>query len=431
MSEYLSSGSALERAMICGASVALPHAHFESEYTERGSAIHSFLEAVSSVGRDAALEQTDPEWREACAELELEGLHSQLTLASEVALAYNVVTDTARELGRGKGRAYDDVGIDEIPCTLDVVGVRPVSNILRGLYVEWKSGFTTRRSIGLVTQIDFGALCVARAFGCDVVEGQLVHISEDHPYVQRKVIEAWELDAFAAELRERHREWKRLREMFLKREVFAMQWETGPWCARCPAREWCDAQTHQIRALLDRDTFDGESRTDLATLPDAALASLWDRIPLAQDQLSFIKGKILGLASSRKIFLGMTPDGRERWLGPVLTEGNDKLDGEKVFDVIAELHGEEVATKATTVVATKKSVDAAIKDATKRGQKAKALDEIYSRLKKAGGITNKISMPTKEIAVKPSGDLLPPALEAGIGDLDPSPDRFHDPEKDA
>lgn len=409
MPAYLSSGSAIERALICGSSVALPHAHHETEYTARGSAIHEFLEACSKVGRDDALAQVDEEFRDACAELNIDGLHAQLTLAAEVAFAYNFVTDTARELGRGEGRKYDDVGEDELPCTLDVVGVRELPNgTLRGLYVEWKSGFTTRRPIDVVTQIMFGALCVARAYGCDLVEGQLVHVHEDFaPWVQQRVIPGWEIDAFASELREHAVRWRELREQW-KAGIVPRDFSTGPWCDRCPARGFCPAQTSLLRAVLSKDLFDGPLR--MQPIPDEALADAWHQLHEAQSVLSLMKGKILGVAATRRIFLGYTEDKRERWLGTVIEDGNERLDGEAVFDVVAELHGEEVATSATKVTATKKDLDAAIKLAVPRGTKAKALKAIFGKLEDIpGAITTKTSTRVKEFVLKP----LTPALDGG------------------
>lgn len=401
--------------MICEASVALPHARYESPYTARGSAIHSFLEACSKIGRDDALAQVDEEFRDVCAELNIEGLHAQLALAAEVSFAYNFVTDTARELGRGQGRIYGDVGRDELPCTLDVVGVRDVSPLVRrGLYAEYKSGWTTRRAIKLVSQIDFGALCIARTYNCDLVEGQHINVHEGlAPYVQRRVIEGWEIDAFAAELRDHAMRWRELRDRF-DAGVMPREFQTGQWCDRCPAREFCPAVAQQVRwALAARDNLDGPMRVQLDTLDDAALGLLWDEIEDAESVLSMMKGRIRGIAASRRIRLGVTPDGLERWLQNVISEGNEKLDGEHVFDVIASLPpetwksdditSEDVATKATKITATKKDVEAALGAAVARGKKAATMRTVLDALKKIdGGITRKINTGVKELRLKPA-----------------------------
>jgi hypothetical protein len=411
MSSYLTSGSAIERMMLCPAAAALPHNHFESIYTRRGSVIHEFLESCASVGRDAALVQiATEEEREMCSEIILDGLEVQLTLAAELAIAYDVETDTARELGRGVGRAYSDVGENEIPCTIDVVGVRDLPNgTRRGLVVDYKAGYQTRRPIDSVVQLDFGALAATRAFDLDVCEVQLIQVYEGFaPHIQRRVIAAWEIDAFASELRERHADWKRLREEW-RSGIVPREFNTGPWCEGCGAREYCPAQTSMLRAVLSKDLFDGLMRME--PIPDAALVDAWDQIHAAQSVLSLVKSKVIGIAATRKLYLGKTADGFDRWLGSTITEGNDKLDGEKVFDVVASLPpetwkdptitGDEVATKATRVTATKKDLDAAIKEAVPRGQKAKTLAKIFEQLKAADGITNKINVGVREYTTKP------------------------------
>ena len=67
--------------------MALPHASHSTIYTSRGTAIHAFLEDVSAIGRDAALELVDGEYRDTCEALNLDGLDLQLSLAAEVAIA--------------------------------------------------------------------------------------------------------------------------------------------------------------------------------------------------------------------------------------------------------------------------------------------------------------------------------------------------------
>ena len=395
MPSYLSSGSAIERGIRCSSSVALPHANHESPWTLRGTAIHSFLEAVSATDRETALAATPEEYREICDALDLTGLDAQLSLASEVAFAYDLETDTARELGRGIGRAYNDVRETEIPCTLDVVGVRDLpSGIRRGFYCDYKSGWLNRR-IDDVTQIDFGALCVARAYGCDLVEGQLAHVHEDFaPWVQRKVIEGWELDAFASLVRERAVEWSKLREAY-KSGVMPRDFNTGPWCELCPAREWCPAQSSLLRSVLSKDLFDGALR--MTPIPESALVDVWNQIHAAQSVLSLLKSKLMAIAATRPVKLGETADGKTRWLARVLAEGNEKLDGEQVFDVVAELYGEEAAYAATEIISTKKLLGEAMKQAAPRGKKAAYERAVLEKLRSVGGATRRMTTKIQEL----------------------------------
>lgn len=416
---YISTGSALERHFACDASAALPRDHFTSVYTERGRAIHSFLQAIAELReaspgrpldeyRALALATTDDEHRELMESLEVDGLDHHFNMAAEVAFAYDFENDTARELGRG-AREYGDVKPTEIPCTLDVVGVRETDDGPIGFYCDYKSGFQNTKSITLRTQIDFGALCIARTYGCIRVEGQTANVREDFPpFVQRSAFEAFELDMFADRLREKARTWIALRAKFLDSgRLPPGGYEIGPWCDGCNSREYCTAQTSLIRRLTTPTptTPSGVEIVDrMDAMTDEQLASLWDRIGAAQSAISMLKKRMLGLAGTRPVQLGVMPDGRVRWLGSIITPGKEKLDGESVYDAVAELHNDEVATAATKVVATKKGIDAAIKAIAPPRGKAAMLRALYAKLATIpGAIVKRPGVKIGEILL-PAGD---------------------------
>ncbi len=403
MSDFLTSGSAVERAMICPSSVALPHVRHETEWNARGTVIHEYLEAVSAVGRDAALAMiADPNDREVCDEIDLTGLEGVLGLAAEVSLAYNVATGTARELGRGAGRAYGDVGIDEVPCTLDVLGETVIGDVRRGFVADYKAGFRTQRAARDVVQLDFGALASARAYNFDLVEVQLIQVREGiKPWIDRRVIEGFEIDMFAELIHDKHAEWKQLRAEY-DAGIVPKNFTTGSHCDMCAAREFCPAQSTIVRGLL----VDGNQTASvyLDALGDAELADLWRKLAIAQSALSNLKKRMIGLASSRAIKLGDGKPGHERWLTAVISEGRAKLDGEHVFDLIATMHDEDVATLATTITTTKELIDSAIKTVAPRGKKAGMLRDLYAALEKIpGAIVKKAGIKTAEIEL-PSGE---------------------------
>ena len=426
---YLTSGSAIERALHCTASMALPHADHTTIHTERGTVIHTFLEDVCVVGRETALECVPDDYREVCDALNLDGLDVQLSLAPEVAIAYDVLTDSARELGRGEGRKYDDVGLNEIPCTLDVVGIREVPRGRRGLVIDWKTGWTTARNSRQVLQLDFGGLATARAYGCDVVEVQLVHVREDvRPWVQRRTLSGLEIDAFAAEVQQAHASAVELRKRLIDGAAVP-SWKTGPWCEHCPSWQWCPAQMNLVRNLLSGDEFDQVLRTQ--PIPERTLAYVWDRIAEAKRTLARLTGIIRGAALAKPIKLGELPSGEVRWLGLVMGEGNDKLDGDKAYAVLADQLGTEVADAATKRTATKKDITAAIKNAVPKGRGAKTMAAFLAELKVRGGVANKISSNVEEWTAKPGTPQAPalPAtapkpLELATGTPGPSADPF-------
>ena len=426
MPEYMSSGSAVERFLQCRASIALPHAYHESIYTERGTVIHAFLEACSTMSYEAALDTVPDEYRDACAELDLTGIDAQLSLAAEVAIAYDVERDTARELGRGKGRCYDSVTESEIPLTVDVLGERQVMAGKRGLIVDWKSGWTTRRSIESVVQLDMGALAASRCYGWSLAEVQLIHVHEDFaPWVQRRVLSSWEIGAFRSVLVEAYEDARRIRAS-MAAGVAPSEFRTGPWCERCPAYQWCPAQTALLRSVISRDLFDGLMRME--PIPRDALASAWRDVHEAQHVLSLVKSKILGAASSGPpIHLG-----GDRYLGRVVSQGNEQLDGDATFEALAELieegcpeirlpaapgKGEECAAAATTVEATKAGLESAIKKYVPKRMGAPTMRELLRRLRDRGAATRPWRDTVKEFAAKEGGAIsAPPALPSGQPD---------------
>lgn len=378
MSKYVTTGSAIERVWHCRQSIALPHANHETKWSERGTVLHQFLEDVAAHGSDEALELVPSEYRATARALDLSELGDQLDLAAEVAIAYDCTTDTARELGRGAGRCYDDVTEDEIPCTLDVIGSRQLPDgRLRGLVVDWKFGWKTRKRVDTHWQLNFGALAAARAFGFDIVEIQLIHPLEDAPpIIQRALMTAWDLDRIAGEIRQLHAEALAARAE-MAAGVMPKTWNTGPWCDNCPSKMFCPAQQALLRSVMAGDEFDQVLR--VRPMEPEVAAQAWHRLQAAKKMLAMLEGTIRGMASQSPIYLGEL-DGKHAWLGTVKTPGRTMLNGDAAYEVIAELHGEDAATAATKLVATQKDVKAALSKVVKRGQGAAAMREVLARL---------------------------------------------------
>ena len=95
-------GSGIARALKCVGPMVLPHVRRTNQDAAWGTALHAFLHDVRVVGLDRALERAAPEHREAFAALDFDKLPlDPQAYAGEVAFAYDVEHDTARELGRG------------------------------------------------------------------------------------------------------------------------------------------------------------------------------------------------------------------------------------------------------------------------------------------------------------------------------------------
>lgn len=425
MKTYVTSGSAIERAMNCIASVALPHADHTSTDSDRGTVLHEFLEDIPRVGRERALTGVPSEWREAAEALNLEGLDHLLvgTGGSEIALAFDCETGAVRELGRGRGRAYGDVKPSEIPATLDVVRIAVVDGRRIGLVVDWKTGWTMRgKKVSGNWQLDFGALLVMRAFECDEVHVQLIHVGElVKPWTSRAMLTSSDTDILADEVMELYQRALPLRRAAEENGQIPARanFRMGEWCTYCPAKRFCPPQTTLIRAVASGDEFDQLMR--ITPIPDGALAEAWRRLGFAKKLLAMLETAIKAAASDHMIDLGEDAQGLHHWLGPVVVEGKEMLAGDVVYNAIidaassgalvldgpAEELADGIAEAATKLVATKKDLEAAIRAVSPRGKGAANLRAILELVRDRGGATRTTKIEPREIVTK---DASPPPV---------------------
>lgn len=422
MKPYVATGSAIERVDACPTSLALPHASFETDDAERGTAIHAFLEDLSSKDYDAALAALPEEWRDVVAAVDLEGLDELLAVpgSAEVALAYDVATGTARELGRGVGRRYDDVRPTEIPCALDRVFVKPdrEGRRRRGVVLDWKTGWATRsRRAGDDWQLRFGALAAARAFDLQEVDVLLVHVGSGRPWIQRATLSPWGINLAAADVADVYR---RARAVLADVEAGKIpgEYRMGSWCTYCPAKRFCPAQLSLLRGLVSGDELDDLTR--FRPIPIDLAADGWRRLQQAKKLIQLVEGTILGIARDTPLYLGPGPEGTHRWLAPRVVRGNESLDGDVAYDVLVEHFGDEigegVAQIATKTVATKKDVEAAIRGVTPRGKGAGAVREVLEKIRARGGAKRGDSRIEVEEIITESESAPPlPELPAGKG----------------
>jgi hypothetical protein len=246
----LPSASSLERAHLCPESQVLPHFRSANNaWSARGSAIHAFLVRVAEVGRDEALAELEgTEHFDACECVEVEKLPavSPSSYAYEVALAYDLETDTARELARNVGRekAYVGVRPTEVFGTLDVLGLTDDAVLV----LDYKTGFTFFGPIEENYQLLFGALAACRAYGRSRALMAIIRINEEgHPYFLWGEVGEFELRAFAARLRQLDDHIAELRLMALGGEPLRPTW--GDHCTYCPALPTCPAHMTLVRAM--------------------------------------------------------------------------------------------------------------------------------------------------------------------------------------
>ena len=373
----MTTGSGIERALECRASSVLPHVHtVGGAHATFGTESHAHLERIAG-GMSAAdsLALVDDEHRLAVAGIDLDDLRGDLMLSSEVALAYNVVTDTARVLGQSLGRAYD-VTPDEIAMTLDLVGVTDDAVIVK----DFKTGWSKRTPAARNGQMRGGALAAARAFKRDAARTELVYLRDGRPaYRDRAEMAAIDLAAFAAELRAMHERIRADRVRYAAGEHITPR--EGDHCKYCPAAWSCPAKTAILRQALATD--------DNLPVTAADAGTLWERIGEAEKALKAAKSKLIALASHEPLLVRVDDDGTEHWLGKHATNGNEKLDAaialEEAAAVIAPSDEAAFVREVADLDVTKAALTRAIKA---RGLPAgKTLDTIIARVRARGGAT--------------------------------------------
>lgn len=344
------SASEVPRLLACPGSAHLPRHEYKSAYAVAGVEYHADIEAAVESGEETDL------------------IHPKIValypkdarLAAEAAFAYDVATDTARGLGHLK-RKYVGLSPYEIPGTLDLV----VLGDGKALVVDHKS-YEEVEPAATNTQLATYALMVARTTGLDEVT---VAINYKMSAPDIAVLDVFDLDAHAARLKR------------LQFDVASGKGtlNVGRWCKYCPAFLSCPKQSELQIEVGSADTVMAiEQRIPFNDDEDAARAfDLLQRIKMLTARMS---AALYARASERPIPLS---DGR--MFGPVEKPGNEKLDGDVVWDVVKTLHGQSVADAAVSRVATKKKLHDAIGIVAGKGQAAAAERKVLEAVRERGG----------------------------------------------
>lgn len=386
---YITSGSGVERTVHCDASGVLPK-HYEAGnvYSDGGTEKHAYLERISNGATPAeSLELVPEEYRPACEEIDVESM-GELKLSAEVTIVYRPESGTARILGQGLSRNYAGVGDDEIPMTLDLVGVDLEAH--RGEVVDHKFGWSQRMPAPLNWQIKGGALGLAKVYDLDEVGGTLLLHREGRPtpYRDRAVFGAADLLVAEDDLRRTFDRVLRNRERYARGESVAAT--EGSWCKYCPSFWECPAKLGAVKAAL--------AVTDDHPITVADVGKVWALVDDGMKALKAVKTRLIAMASVQPLLLGVEPDGTELWLGSTEVEGNERLNAKVVLDSAVEvltkmgLSGVDDSFRlaASKLEVTKKGLEAAIKDRVPRGQGASTMRAVLKAAESAGGITRPV-----------------------------------------
>lgn len=346
--------SGTPRAFRCVASLVLPRKRFESAYADAGIEHHEDVEAAIDVGDESAIP-----------EAVLDLLQPGDETITERAFAYDVATDTARELPPGKHRRdYSGLGPFEIPGTPDLV-IRGA----RVTVVDHKS-FLEVEPADRNTQAATYALALARAWNLDEVD-VLIHYKAEWRRPSFTTLGALDLDAHAARL-------KQLQLDAVKAQVNPLAWvKKGDHCSYCDC--WADCPAW--------DGLRGKVKSgELALAIESAVsdeegAALWD----LREQLKLMLNRATGIcyarAKERPIPL---PDGNV--LAYVTKEGKRKIDGDKAYTLLREKYGTQVADAAVRKTVAQKWIEDAFKAHGVPGA-AKAKAALVKQLEEAGAVT--------------------------------------------
>lgn len=375
----LPTASGLTRAIRCPGSMSLPQVQRETgPHAETGRQVHTFLETVATVGRDAALAGcTDERAASICAALDLEALPlgDGTTWASEVAFAWDITSGAAREVGRNLSRGYP-MQDGEAYGTADLVALSPDGSAV--FVADVKTGRGWLPPPAESGQLRFLAYAACLAYGAESAEVAHLHVREDGTtWTQWATLDALELALVGEQLRELSR----------TAEAGTGAIVEGPWCRYCPAFSSCPAKAALACASVEAP----------ATLTPETAAAAWLRVKAVREVLDRVEEAVRAYALEAPV-----PLGNGLVLAPAETS-RDELDGAVVHAVLGKLYGPDVAHAAVELAASKKSVDRAVRmvaEAAKaRGEKVtlKALSaQTLEAVRQAGGLTTRTRVDVRE-----------------------------------
>ncbi len=381
--------------MKCAGSVVLPK--FENDFSagRAGTKKHEWLEAL--VSGETGLTEEVLEWTERFEPKHLEPLYG---LQGEVTWEWHPDTGNARHLGDHLHRSYENVTPGALHGTADYCG--PRDDVMH--VYDLKTGQSETPHPRENAQLRFLALAACRATGMAQARIGILHAADGREtYWQFADIDALELEVIEMEMR------KMIERITWMRGDLASGKQprlvVGEHCKWCKARYQCPARittavnlvapAEDFRAVLSKSLEDDEMAT-----------KVYSRWRAAMKTLAEVSEILHARAKENPIKL----ENGNLW-GPVEST-RETLDADKVWQVLVELHGNDVAMKA-------------LKSETSKAGIARALDLVYEERKLAGQKVTKKALNEEVLAViretpgavtveqKKSYDEYAPALPAG------------------
>lgn len=322
--------SKYELASKCAGAFALPQTEERSEWNDAGDERHAEQEA--QIVRGEVPEDYAARW-------------PGLTWRAEVAFAYDVSTGEGRELGVGIKRNYGQLGPFEIPGTADVVGIG-ADVIVIGDRKSFDPNVSRPEHNG---QLKLLALAACRAHDRERADIAIQH--EVRPFEVAQ-LDALDLDSMAAEARDVLLSAARAAKDF--RAGLPIPLVTGKHCRWCAAFNDCPKQKDLVQ-LVTTNAADNQVELLLPLADDESAANAHEFAQRLRMLLKRIEAAVYARAAERPF---MTRTGK--MFGKVVTQGNEKLDGDVVYEVIKTKYGQSIADTAVIRSATKTRIKEAL-----------------------------------------------------------------------
>lgn len=348
------SASGVTRALACPASLVLPQHRYETKFASDGTDRHADSEVAIDMGDE----------EDVLPARVLEMLEDDDVKDTECSFAFDVATGTARELGYGR-ESYKNLSPFEIPGCLDLI----VKNKRRIIVVD-KKGFERVGPAESNEQTLTYALMVARCYGYDEVT---VVIYYELGGVDVAVLSALDLDAHAERL-------KTLLVDVARAQVEPTKFlAMGRWCKYCPAFLSCPKQ-HALTLEVGSGTMAMQVESRIPFDDDDDAAQAFDLLQRVKMIAARIQAGLYARAGQRPI-----PLLNGNVLGPREKQGNERLDGDIVYQVIRDQHGQGIADAAVERKATKKRIGEALVFAGSKGERAKLERAVLEEVRSRGG----------------------------------------------
>jgi Holliday junction resolvase-like predicted endonuclease len=374
----LPTASKLDLARACSFWLS-PHApkappYVESEHAALGNEVHAMVEAAikgadytpSSVGLVYSVSVSN-----------YVNLHLPAgERYSEIAMAWDCETRTARLLPSNGQRDYTQRRANEIVGTADVV----VVDGSRVVVSDVKTGRGAREEAARNSgQLRFLALCAARVFGATDIEIELYHMDQDsdRSYPDRHTLDPFDLFDIEDEIDAIYREVK----------GGAQVPRSGPHCYGkwCPIAATCPA----TMAMLAR--IDEEAASGLPMVPTIENDEQARRVRIGLKMVEeHIEAKVAAWKTALQEYVsrnGAVELGNGKWYGAHEKSRDVVSISHEHIDLLKRLMGDDAMSAAVEVKTSKSAIEKALKERqTKRGEGVAKARQLYEALRQDGAM---------------------------------------------